>query len=392
MNISFFLDAKLIEKDGKYYTSGAVTKDYLNKHRFSNNDRLVVGLRKENNVESKKKISISSDKNIEFVTFNSYKEALKKRKLIKKIVLESQFVYIKLPSNIAIIAMHYVLKYKKKHIVEMVGCAFDAFYNHGSIIGKILAPIMYGINKYYTKKAQNVIYVTNQFLQKRYPNKNNNIGCSDVNIEDVNENILENRLKKIDNFDRKNVIKIGLIGSLDVKYKGQEIAIKAISKLKNKYKIELHFLGAGNKQNSEKLIKELDMENIIYFDGVLPNGEAVYNWIDNLDIYIIPSLTEGLPRALVEAMSRACPCIGTKVGGIIELLQKEMLIKKKDYVALSKKIEELLSDKELMKKYAIQNFEKSKEYQKNILLMKKDEFYRKVLEGVRNEKSTTCSK
>ena len=392
MNISFFLDAKLIEKDTKYYTSGAVTKEYLNKHRFSNTDKLIVVARKEKKIEPKNKLSISSDTNIEFVTFYTFKEAWKKRKIIKEIIFKSQFVNIKLPSNIGIIAMHYVLKYNKMHIVEMVGCPFDALYNHGSLAGKILAPIMYCINKYYIKKAHNVVYVTDKFLQKRYPNRNNNIGCSDVNIENIHEEILEKRLKKISNLDGHSIIKIGLIGSINVKYKGHETAIKAISRLKDKYNVELHFLGTGEKENFSDLVDKLNVRNNVYFDGTLPSGEPVYDWIDNLDIYIIPSLTEGLPRSLVEAMSRACPCIGTKVGGIIELLPKEMLIKKKDYFGLSKKIEELLSNKELTKKLAIENFEKAKSYKKNVLLTKKKKFYNRVLEGVNNEKSTTCGK
>lgn len=393
MNISFFLDAKLVEKDTKYYTSGAVTKKYLNEHRFSNIDnKLIVVARKEKEIKKKNNLSIANDTNIEFVTFSTYKEAWKKRKIIKEIVFKSQFVNIKLPSNIGIIAMHYVLKYNKMHIVEMVGCPFDALYNHGSLFGKILAPIMYYINKYYIKKAHNVVYVTDEFLQKRYPNKNNNIGCSDVNVENMDEKILEKRLEKISNLNKNSIVKIGLIGSINVKYKGHETAIRAISEIKDKYNVELHFLGAGDKENFRDLINKLNVNKIVYFDGTLPNGEAVYNWIDNLDIYIIPSLTEGLPRSLVEAMSRGCPCIGTKVGGIVELLPKEMLIKKKDYLGLSKKIKELLSNKKLMKKSGIQNFEKAKSYKKNILLMKKKGFYNKVLEGVNNEKSTTCSK
>lgn len=392
MEISFFLDAKLIEKEGKYYTSGAVTREYLNKHRFSDKDTLVVVTRKEKNVQLEKEMSISSDKNIKFITFNSYKEAWKKRESIKKVVLESQLVYTKLPASIGMIAMHYILKYDKKHIVEMVGCPYDSLNNYGSILGKILAPIMYFINRYYVKKAQNVMYVTDKFLQKRYPNKNNNIGCSDVNIENIDEIILNKRLKKISKFNKNNTIKIGLIGSLNVNYKGHEIAFKSISKLKDKYDIELHLLGTGNKEKWSNLINKLNIKDNIYFDGTLPSGESVYKWIDELDIYIMPSLLEGLPRALVEAMSRGCPCIGTKTGGIIELLPNEMMIKKKDFKDLTQKIEKILNNKDLMEKCAIQNFNKSKEYLKDNLAKKRNYFYNKILEEINNEKSSTCSK
>ena len=174
---------------------------------------------------------------------------------IKEEVKKSDFCIIRLPSFIGTIALHYAIKEQKKYLVELVGCPWDSFWNYGNLQGKIVAPIMYGITRYYVSKAINVIYVSNEFLQRRYPNRHCSIGCSDVNLLYIDDNILLKRLKKINSKNKDDKYNIGLIGSLNVKYKGHATAIKAISYLKNK-NIELHFLGGGKFDNWKRLAKK----------------------------------------------------------------------------------------------------------------------------------------
>ena len=378
METTFFHDTRFIYDGKDYYTRGPLNQEKFNEYKkyFGN---ITVVSRQEDLKGKNKYFVVSKNKlqGINFITVNSkYKGMIKK---VREQVKNTEFAIIRLPSFIGITALHYLKKYDKKYMIEMVGCAFDSFWNYGNMKGKIIAPIMYVLNRYYIKKADNVLYVSNKFLQKRYPNKKNSIGCSDVNIGTISEKILEKRIEKIENKKKNDIVKIGLIGSLNVKYKGHEIAIKAISELKDKYNIEIHFLGAGDKENWKNLIEKYDVEKNVVFDGTLPSGQEVYNWMDKLDIYIMPSLTEGMPRALLEAMSRACPCIGNKVGGIPELLDREMLIGKK-HNQLAKKIDDLLNDKEKMKKESSFNFNKSMKFESQKLKKDREKFYKKVLE------------
>ena len=97
--------------------------------------------------------------------------------------------------------------------------------------------------------------------------------------------------------------------------------------------------------NGKYYQKNFGVENQVFFDGTLPGGQPVYDWLDDLDLYLIPSLQEGLPRALVEAMSRGCPAIGAKTGGIPELLGKDCIYGRKNYKKLAKKIKMILYNK-----------------------------------------------
>lgn len=380
MNISFFLDVKLVRKNDQYYTTGAVDENYLNKHKINKNDFLTVVCREnlEKNIDETK-LAKANGENINFLTFTGYQQLFKRRKQIEKIVKESDFSFVKMPTNVGIIACQYLNKYKKKYVIEMVGSPFGALWNYGTLKAKIVAPIMALINKYYIKKAKNVIYVTKEYLQKVYPTTGKSISCSDVKIEIENKN-LENRLDKIEHLNlSKDIIKIGLVGSLNTEYKGHRMAIEALRYImkKTNKKCELHFLGDGNRKTWEQLAKKYNIENQIRFEGTLPSGKPVYRWLDDMDIYIIPSYTEGLPRTLIEAMSRACPCIGSKVGGIPELI--DFTFRKKDSSQLAKCIINMLDDKNIMKQQAKLNFEKSKQYNSNDLEKLRERFIQEII-------------
>lgn len=325
-------------------------------------------------------ISIPNCSSIKGILFNTKKA----KKIIENYIKNVDIVFIGLPSILGNLAVSVCRKINKKYILEVLACPFDSLWNYGSIKGKIMAPIQYFVTRKKIKLAKNVVYVSNEFLQNRYPNNKNNIGCSDVIIDNIDAKNLENRLEKISKYDLTYEYNIGLMGSLDLGYKGHDTAIQALALLKNKYNIKLHFLGKGNAEKWKSQIKKYDLENNVIFDGTLPSGQPVLEWIDNMDIFLIPSLQEGLPRGLVEAMSRGCPAIGVKTGGIPELISKEYIANKKDYREIARMIEKMILEKEKMIEQAKYNFNKSLEFEKVKLYEKRCNFYKEVIN--KNEK------
>ncbi len=384
MKATFFHDSKFkYDEEGIYYTTGGLTRQFLMKY-IEYVEQLVIVTRKEKLQEKdRKKCSIASCNNVKFECFENLsliKLLLGKYNfIIKQRVIESDFCIIRLHSFIGYIACHYAEKLGKPYLIELVGCPFDALWNYGNIHGKIMAPICYLLTRHYVRQAPNVLYVTNEFLQKRYPNKNNNIGCSDVNLEYIKEEVLNKRIDKILNYKSSSVYKLGLIGSLNVNFKGHVTAIEAISKMKELKNVELHFLGAGDKEKWIKLAKKYHVEDKVFFDGTLPGGEPVYEWMDSLDLYLIPSLQEGMPRALIEAMSRGCPVIGAKTGGIPELIGNTNIFGRKNSTKLCNLIEKSLKNHEQLIKMAKTNFYKSKEFESKKLDDTRRKFYRNAI-------------
>ena len=251
----------------------------------------------------------------------------------------------------------------KPYIIEVVGCVWDSFWNKGTV-GKLLAPCLYIKTKKEIYQCKYVIYVTKAFLQKRYPSSGKNINCSNVCLQHTDDRVLARRLLKIDALSTKSKIIIGTIAALDIKYKGQQYVIRAISYLKKQgySNFEYHLVGGGNQLFLKKLVKKYDLEENIRFIGPIEH-EKINIWLDSIDIYIQPSRQEGLPRALIEAMSRGLPCLGAKTAGIPELLNTQCIFSNthNNYKIIAKMLNCLTTDK--MKKLAKENFINAKDYE-----------------------------
>ena len=383
MKAAFFHSHKLRKCGEEYFSTGGLSYNTLKKY-FELADQLLVCTRainiEKNDILRYKKTSGENVSIIPIENYNNFIDIIKNRKSIKKqvkdIINKVDVVIVREPSELASIAYEEAVRQKKRILVEMVGCVWDSLSNY-NFLGKILAPYFFIKTKRIIKNSKYVIYVTNEFLQKRYPTLGESVGCSDVELQEINEEILEKRIKRIKEEKENHKIILGTLAAIDVKYKGQEYVIKAIAKLKNEgYNIEYQLVGGGKKERLEKLVTKLGVKDNVKFLGSKSHDE-VFDWLYNIDIYIQPSKQEGLPRALVEAMSMACPCIGSNTGGIPELLQQNFIFKKgkyKDLITLLKNF-----DTESRIEQAKTNFEKSKEYSKENLDKKRLEFYSKVL-------------
>ena len=103
--------------------------------------------------------------------------------------------------------------------------------------------------------------------------------------------------------------------------------------------------------------------------------EKIFEWLDSIDIYVQPSRQEGMPRALIEAMSRGIPAFGAKTGGIPELLPEQYLFSNS-----SKNINEIIKILESlqngnMMQLAEQNYEVAKKYRGKEIQKVREEFY-----------------
>lgn len=393
MKAAFFHDVKIIRgNNDKMYSVDfgyEVWERYLQVF-----DDITVCTREEDkeNIDLKK-YKISSGKNVKFSLNKEYKTPLQFftqrsqiNEPIKKLVRDSDVCIVRLPSVIGILAAKECIKQNKPWAVEVVGCCWDSLWNYGNLKGKLFAPIMFTLNKYYVKRASHVIYVSKEFLQKRYPSKGIVASASDVNILSIDEDVLIKRIEKIKSKSSlDSIITLGLIGSLDVEYKGHRTAIMAIKELKSKgYNVILRCLGGGDKTKWELLCKEMDIEDLVEFCGTLPSGAPVLQWIDDIDIFVMPSLQEGLPRSMVEAMSRGCNIIGAKTGGIPELIEDEFIFSPKDYKKMAELIERLVKDKNLAIEQSKRNFEEAKNYIKEVVDKNRLEFWKNFDKNIKD--------
>lgn len=376
-----------IEKDksGEFYGIG-FNDELFERYECISND-ISIAMRVHNTIITDKtkflKLSSKRYNVIELPNISSLKgmffNKMKCYRILKESIIANDAIIIRLPSFIGNIAVNIAEKYKKPYLVEVVGCPWDALWNH-SAIGKFVAPFMYLKTKKNVNNAKFVLYVTQTFLQKRYPTNGKSIGCSDVKLEEIFvEEELNKRKDKINKMG--NRIVLGTIGVLNIKYKGQEYVIRAIADLKKLgYDIEYQLVGSGDNARLKRIAKKYKVEKNINFIGALKHNE-IFNWLEDIDIYIQPSTTEGMPRALIEAMSKACPCIGSNVGGIPELLGDDCVFKSKNVNSLIDIIKSF--DIEKMKREANENINKVKMFDNNDI--NRQNFYKKFV-GMYNGK------
>lgn len=376
MNTLFVHDSILINKDNQMYTRGPINTKLIYEYKKFFGDITLLLREKVYTNELEKYIKLENK--IEDVKFDTIKSLnfIEIHKKIIKIIKEYDFLIIRLPSFTGLIAALIADKYKIPYLIEMVGCPWDSLWNHG-FKGKILAPMITVLTKKIVKKSKYVLYVTDDFLQKRYPTKGNQIGCSDVALPEINKVVLKNRIDKIEQRDKNKII-VGTIGNLDVKYKGHKLVLYAIHILKKRgYNIEYQLVGGGKGKIIKEIAEKLDILDNVIFIGPKPHNE-IFSWIDNLDIYIQPSYTEGLCRAVIEAMSRACPCIVSNAGGNIELINQKYITRKGKVNDLVYKLLLLIDDDYNLKEAANQNFYKSFKFNKEKLNKMRENFYTKI--------------
>ena len=299
--------------------------------------------------------------------------------IIQKCVEENDIFILRLQSMIAEKALKYILKAGKPFICEVVACAWDSYWNH-SALGKLVAPIEFARVRGAVRKSDYVYYVTTEFLQSRYPanSEAHTVCCSNVVLDSLDDTALQRRIKRQEGKPiHGRPLIMGTAAALDTRYKGQEYVIRAIPLLRE-LGIDVEYRLAGGKNRNPEdnyladVAKSCGVADRVKFVGTL-SKDCMRAFYEDLDVYVQPSKQEGLPRAVIEAMATGCPCIGTNIAGIPELIQNDLLFEKgsaKEIVSATQKLLSLnLAD------VSRRNYQTSTRYAYDILEARRREFY-----------------
>ncbi|MFH1639258.1 MAG: GT4 family glycosyltransferase PelF, partial [Chloroflexota bacterium] len=170
-----------------------------------------------------------------------------------------------------------------------------------------------------------------------------------------------------------------------VPIKGITYFIKAAKAVHEKQEADFVVVGGLQDKAYHKeclnLISELGIGDYFKFIG---HSNAL-EWYQRLDIFVLPSLSEGVPYALLEAMSCALPCVCSAVGGIPEILPDTsvgFVVPPGESGHLAEKISVLLSDREMRKRIGQQAYRRAR---KEYTLEHEADEYRKIYERVSDE-------
>lgn len=182
-----------------------------------------------------------------------------------------------------------------------------------------------------------------------------------INLNDYDNVVVDVYSKRKElGFDEDDILCISA-GDL-VKRKNYNSSIKAIAKLNNK---KIHYLICGRgpeKENLQRLARELDVEDRIHFLGFRNDMKEL---MKISDIFLFTTLQEGLPRSMMEAMATGLPCIASNIRGNVDLIKDGKggyLCNSNDVEKISDKINLLADNKNLRKNMGNYNLKEIKNY------------------------------
>ena len=139
--------------------------------------------------------------------------------------------------------------------------------------------------------------------------------------------------------------------------KNLKILVDAANLLKD-FNINFVIIGEGTERKEiEELIRKQDLKNI-FLAGSIPDA---WKYLKAFDVFVLPSLKEGFPWTVIEAMAAGIPVIATNVGAVPEIIENNengILIEPRDPKTIADSIEKLMNDKNLVEKF-IQNGKKT---------------------------------
>jgi glycosyltransferase involved in cell wall biosynthesis len=149
-------------------------------------------------------------------------------------------------------------------------------------------------------------------------------------------------------------IRLGTVASLTAK-KGHDVLLRAVARLQG-YGIFCSLVVAGegpDRRRLELLSEQLGVSAHVHFLGHVPHPADV---LDGIDVFVLPSLVEGLPLALLEAMYAGRACVATAVGGVPEVIRpgdNGLLVPPGDEVALAEAISTLVRSVDLRRRLGV---------------------------------------
>jgi glycosyltransferase involved in cell wall biosynthesis len=140
-------------------------------------------------------------------------------------------------------------------------------------------------------------------------------------------------------------VHIGAIGEL-TKNKGYEYLLTAIAKVpRNISNFDLTIIGGGE---LEEKLSRLQISDVVKLRGFIPDASK---YLKAFDIFILPSLKEGLPYVLMEAGQASLATIGSNISGITDVLGKAgILVEPKDTDDIAEAIVKLTANADLRRK------------------------------------------
>lgn len=294
---------------------------------------------------------------------------------INRAIDDEDVCILRMPGAISIVAGLLLFVRRRKFSIELVGDPFEVFMtsNRNIFSRYFLSYTFLFFTKFFCARSSALSYVSGAALADRYPARTDAF-LSCYSSIDLPESLVVDGRDIAEKSDGGYVVLA--VGSMEQLYKGFDTLILAFRIVIDHYpNSRLLLVGDGSyRKYLESIAKEANLAHAVRFEGKVSRNE-VFRFMDDADVLVAPSRTEGLPRVIIEALARGLPCIGSRVGGIPDLLPEKVLVKPDNPNELALRIKELLGSPDLRRELSSLGILKSREYTTSVLQVKRRHFY-----------------
>ena len=263
--------------------------------------------------------------------------------------------------------------------IEVLGDVGETFAPGG--VRSVLRPFLRHVAPWTLRRqcarACAAAYVTSHVLPELYPapNATHVTSYSSIDLPDA-AFVTESRSPRA--FTQRP--RLVCVGSLEQMYKSPDVLLDAlVLATRQGARLELTWIGDGkHRREMEARAAQSCLDGSVRFVGHLPPGEMIRKELDRADLFVLVSRTEGLPRALIEAMARGLPCVGSNAGGIAALLSPAERVPIGAAAPLADKLLEVLNDPDRLTRLSQENLVKARAYHTATLRPRRRNFYETV--------------
>jgi len=243
---------------------------------------------------------------------------------------------------------------RRRYAVQVVGDPIDVAFRAGvgGRPGRIAGVAQWAILRFACHRAAVCAYVTEGYLQRRYPP---GPGATSLAVSNVVLGAPHGAARV-----RGEVHRLVTVASLDQPYKRVDLLVEALAVLRAEgWDLDLDIVGGGRLLGEiDEQCRRLGIDQHVERHGSVEPGR-VRELLRRADLFVLCSDTEGLPRALVEAMAEGLPCVASDVGGVPELLGPESRFEPGSLVGLIGALRRFLVSPTLREQAATRNLERA---------------------------------
>ncbi|HEX5407900.1 MAG TPA: glycosyltransferase [Pseudonocardiaceae bacterium] len=295
---------------------------------------------------------------------------------VARAVADAEVIVLRLPGTAGSVGALACRVLRRRYAVEVVGDPVDVLRSGVlGAAGRLLARPAGAHLRRVVRGASASRFVTRQALQRRYPPRPGTPTAVTSNVQLRPEDYLPCGRRW-----RPGPFRVVAIGSHETGYKGHDVLLKAVRRLLDAG-VDITVTIVGDGRAHGRLVaqsRSAKLGDRVEFLGTVACRQVIIDLLDSASLYVAPSRAEGLPRALIEAMARALPAVGSDIGGIPELLDAGCLVPVGDDKALADTIARLLSDTAEWETQSERNLAVAATYERSQLDMAQEVWLRRI--------------